>query len=132
MPASKNFVVFYSPGTFVSESTEKEIDYFDTAIAMEMAKDIKERHGATPFGFRFFTRTMNEKDFTVKTNYQPGTYFLGGKLLSLDDIPDTKENKILRDNMRYNDYQFVIENTNSWKITLPFNPNKDTLLEFTI
>lgn len=130
MPASKNFVVFYSPGTIVSESTEKEIDQFDTVVAVEMAKGIRERHGVTPFGFRFFTRTMNEKDFTVKTEYKPGTYFLGGKLLSLDDIPDTKENEILRDNMRYNDWQFVIENTNSWKITLPFNPNKDTLLEF--
>lgn len=129
MPVSKNYVIFYSPGTMVSEMTEKEIDQFDPVLAVKMSQDIKERHGATPYGFRFLTKTMNEKDFTVKTDYQPGTYFLGGKLLSLDDIPNTRENTVLRANMECNGWQYVIENTNSWKITLPFKPSIDKLLE---
>jgi hypothetical protein len=57
-------------------------------------------------------------------------YYLGGRLLTIDDIPDTDENKTLRWNMKYNNIETVIENTNSWKTTMPFDKNKDTLLEF--
>lgn len=94
-----------------------------------MAKDIKERHGATPYGFSFETRESD--GWYPKTVKESGMYYLGGKLLKLIDIPDTKENSILRNNMRFNNYECVIEITNSWKITLPFYKDKDTLLEWT-
>lgn len=122
----KHFVTFYSPGSFVSESTSKEIDAWSVDLAVRMAKDIKERHGATPYGFNFKTRESD--GWSPKTVKESGMYYLGGKLLRLIDIPDTKENSILRDNMRFNNYDYVIENTNSWKITLPFYKDKDTLL----
>lgn len=122
----KHYVIFYSPGSFVSESTSKEIDAWSVDLAVRMAKDIKERHGATPYGFSFKTRESD--GWSPKTVKESGMYYLGGKLLRLIDIPDTKENSILRDNMRFNNYDYVIENTNSWKITLPFYKDKDTLL----
>jgi hypothetical protein len=124
----KHFVTFLSPGTFVSETTTQEIDRWDTILAMKIAKSIKERHGAKPYGFRFETKDSN--GWEPKTVKSSGIYYLGGRLLTIDDIPDTDENKTLRWNMKYNNIETVIENTNSWKVTMPFDKNKDTLLEF--
>lgn len=124
----KHFVTFYSPGTFVSETTTKEIDAWSVDLVVRMAKEIVERHRATPYGFKF--KTQESDGWEPKTVKESGMYFLGGKLLTLDDIPDVSENRILRSNMRNNGYDTVIENTNSWKVTLPFNKEKDTLLEW--
>mgnify|MGYP001075992274 CR=1 FL=1 len=121
----KHFVVFYSPGTFVSESTEKEIEKWDVNKASQMSREIKERHGAKPYGFKFFTKESDGwEPKVVKTS---GMYFLGGKIMSYDDIPNNEENKILKSNMKNNGWDYVIENTNSWKVTLPFEKN-DILL----
>jgi hypothetical protein len=128
MNDQKHYVTFHSPGTFVSESTTKEIDAWSVDLAVRMAKEIKERHGATPYGFSF--KTKESDGWSPKTVKESGMYYLGGKLLTLDDITDTKENSVLRDNMRFNNYEYVIENTNSWKITLPFYKDKDTLLDW--
>ncbi len=124
----KHFVTFFSPGTFVSETTTKEIDAWSVDLAMSMARDIKERHGATPYGFYFETKASD--GWEPKTVKSSGNYYLGGQLLTIDDIPDTKENKTLRWNMKYNHIETVIENTNSWKVTMPFNKSKDVLLEW--
>ena len=129
MSNQKHYVTFYSPGSFVSESTSKEIDTWSVDLAVRMAKDIKERHGAVPYGFRF--KTKESDGWSPKTVKESGMYYLGGRLMRLIDIPDTKENSILRDNMRFNNYEWVIENTNSWKVTLPFYKDKDTLLGWT-
>jgi hypothetical protein len=124
----KHFVTFYSPGTFVSETSTKEIDSWNVDQAVAMARNIKERHAATPFGFAFETQVSD--GWEPKTVRKSGMYYLGGRLLTIDDIPDTDENKTLRWNMKYNNIETVIENTNSWKTTMPFDKNKDTLLEF--
>jgi hypothetical protein len=124
----KHFVTFYSPGTFVSETSTKEIAAWDADLAVSMARDIKERHAAKPYGFRFETQVSD--GWEPKTVRNSGMYYLGGRLLTIDDIPDTKENETLRWNMSINDIKTVIENTNSWKVTMPFDKNKDTLLEF--
>ncbi|KQY96411.1 DUF551 domain-containing protein [Brevundimonas sp. Root1423] len=52
----QHFVLFLSPGTFVAEATEKPVPSWDVATAVAMADSITERHGATPYGFRFITR----------------------------------------------------------------------------
>jgi hypothetical protein len=124
----KHFVNFYSPGTFVSECTSKEIDGWDVDLAMSMARSIKERHGAVPFGFKFETQVSD--GWEPKTIHESGMYYLGGRLLTIGDIPDTKENETLRWNMKCNHIETVIENTNSWKTTMPFDKTKDTLLEW--
>lgn len=124
----KHFVTFLSPGTFFSETTTKEIDTWSVDLAMQIARDIKERHGATPYGFRFETKTSD--GWETKTVKSSGIYYLGGRLLTIDDIPDTKWNETLRWNMKYNDIETVIENTNSWKVTMPFDKSKDVLLEW--
>ena len=129
MNTQKHYVTFYSPGSFVLETTTKEIDVWSVDLAVYYAKKIKERHGAIPYGFSF--KTKESDGWSSKTVKESGMYYLGGRLLTIDDIPDTKENSILRDNMRFNNYEYVIENINSWKITLPFHKDKDILLEWT-
>ena len=117
----KHFVTFYSPGSFMSEETEKPIDSWDVEKAVKMAKRIMERHGATPYGFCFTTRErkINELDAHVsKTSHM---YFLGGEVLTLQQVKDRNDlsDRILISNMESNNFDRIIVNTNSWKITLP-------------
>lgn len=128
----KHFVLFYSPGTFVSEITEKEIDSWDVDKAMEMARAIKERHGATPYGFRFTTRTRGENDLDSKVSKTSNMYFLGGKIRHLDFVilENKPDEQILISNMKINGWDRVIENTNSYKITQPLEKD-DVVLDWT-
>lgn len=125
----RHFVTFYSPGTFVSETTEREIASWDTALACEMAKNIVERHGARPYGFRFSTRERGDNDLDSRVVETSGTYYLGGTILSLDDIRSRNDpgDRILISNMQNNGYDFVIENVNSYRITLPLSENDHVL-----
>lgn len=86
MIVEKHFVTFYSPGTFVAETTVKEIDSWDAAEAVKLADEITERHGATPYGFRFSTRTRNENDFDSKETSRTNLYYLGGRIETVQDV----------------------------------------------
>ena len=127
----KHFVTFLSPGTFVSEQTQKEIDSWDVDKAMQMARNIKERHNATPYGFYFSTRSRKDDELDSKVTKTSGIYYLGGKVLTLKDVKARNDpnDKTLIWNMEVNKYNSVIENTNSWKVTMPLN-DKDVVLEW--
>lgn len=126
----RHFVTFYSPGTFVSETTTKEISSWDVGAAREMARDIVERYGAKPYGFRFTTRARGDNDLDSKEVAHSGMYHLGGRLESLDEIVQRNDpkDKILISNMRINGWDFVLVNDNSYRITLPFD-DRDHLLD---
>lgn len=127
----KEFVTFYSPGTFVSESTTKEIEAWDTATATEMARQIKERYGATPYAFRFETHSRGDNDLDSKITATSNLYYLGGRIETLADVEvrnDPKE-AILLANMRGNGIERIIINDNSWRFIGAFNEG-DVLLEF--
>ena len=128
----KHFVIFYSPGTFVSETTEREIDSWDVEQAMSMARTVRERHGATPYGFRFTTRSRADNELDSKVTERSNMYFLGGKIRHLDFIilENKPDEQILISNMRNNGWDRVIENCNSWKITQPLEKD-DVVLEWT-
>jgi len=125
----KHFVTFYSPGTFVSEATTKPINTWDVEVARGMARRITERYGATPYGFRFTTRTRRDGDLDSKQSATSPMYFLGGKVETLAQVKAraTKKDHILVTNMENNKHERVITNTNSWKITLPLG-KKDVVL----
>ena len=76
----KHFVIFMSPGTFVSETTEKLVESWDVEEAKRLARDIKERHGATPYGFYFVTRSRTSEDLDSKISAESSIYYLGGNL----------------------------------------------------
>ena len=127
----KHFVEFYSPGTFVHEVSEKEIDSWDVQTAMDMAKTIKERHGAVPFGFRFHTRERKNTELDSKVTKTSNMYYLGGKFETLEEVKAraTKQDSILISNMECNNWNQIITNTNSWKITQPLLPG-DIILDW--
>jgi hypothetical protein len=113
----KDFVIFFSPGTFVAEQTQKEIDSWDIEKAKEMARSIKERYGATPYGFCFTTRERKDDELDSKEIKRSGMYFLGGKVLTVGDLKERNDPKdgILISNMEINKIEKIVENCNSWK-----------------
>ncbi len=131
MSVRKHYVTFYSPGTFVPESSVKEIPEWDTALAVEMAKDITERYDAKPYAFIFTTMlTANPipdgeegfLDVEPKKVASSGRYFLGGHVRSIDEVRETADPKerILLSNMEGNDFAYIITNDNSWRFTGEF------------
>lgn len=138
-PIEKHQVTFYSPGTFVSESSTYDIESWDTVKAVELSEKVVERYGAKPYGFVFETlltfpniKSDDGDSFKVqpKVKETSGIHFLGGKLETYDDVVKRNDSKesILRDNMRYNDSWIVCINTNSYRSTIPFG-EKDCVVD---
>lgn len=128
----QHFVTFYSPGTFVSEETTKAISAWDITPAIVMAREIVERYGARPYGFRFTTRARGEADLDSREVARSPMYFLGGRVETRAEVEarnDPKE-EILRSNMRCNDIERILVNDNSWRATLPLNKD-DVVLDVT-
>lgn len=126
----KNYVTFFSPGTLFSEQSSVPIESWSIPTAVEMANGILERHGAKAYGFEF--KTMLEAEpvddgeggllkVEPKLIVKSGLYWLGGTLLRYDQIPDTSENNILLNNMRCNNYPYIVENNNSWRYRMYFS-----------
>lgn len=115
----QHFVTFYSPGTLVCEETTQPIPSWDVEKAKGMARDIKERYGATPFGFRFSTRERGPKDLDSKLTETGPMYFLGGKVETLAQVKKraTEKDRVLVANMECNGIKRIITNNNSWQHT---------------
>jgi len=128
----QHYVEFYSPGTLFAETTMKEIDSWDVDAAIAMADEIIERHGATPFGFRFVTRERTDDELDAKRTASSGMHHLGGVKLTLAQVKARRnpKDRTLISNMEVNDIPAVVENRNSWLSTQPFNEG-DTLLDYT-
>jgi hypothetical protein len=126
----KHFVTFVSPGTMFPESTTQEIASWDITQAIQMALQVTERHNAKPYAFHFTTRTRGESDFDSKETAKSPHYFLGGEVRTAAEVlagTDPKED-ILRLNVSNNRIKRVITNTNSWKVTCPFEDDDVLLL----
>jgi hypothetical protein len=115
----KYFVTFYSPGTFVSEEDEHEIDSWDVKEAVKLSKDITQRYGAKPYGFRFSVRSRGPNDLDSKVTKTSGMYYLGGEVFTLEQIKarNNPKDQILIDNMRFNNIKRIVENRNSYLFT---------------
>lgn len=122
-------VEFVSPGTLFSETTTKPIESWSPEQACILVKKISERHGAKPYGFRFHTHKVYPElrdDSGEKVKLIPklvktsGIYFLNGKVLKYDDIPESSETHILRSNMWCNHWFLVCERRNSYRHTVQF------------
>ena len=113
----QHFVRFYSPGTFVAETSDREIEEWDVDTAMEMARSVKERYGATPYGFNFSTRERGPEDLDSHVTETSPMYYLGGTILTLAEIEARHDPRdaILISNMKYNQWDRVVQNDNSWR-----------------
>lgn len=139
-------VTFFSPGTIVAESTTKDIGEWNPVEAVKMAASVEERHGAIPYGFHFETLlTADPVDDGEggKLEIQPkvvetsGMYYINGKVESLEEVEarNSPDERILRSNMRCNDYTHIVKTTNGYSWTQPLNPgdkvvNSDGVVTF--
>ena len=139
MSKREHFVEFYSPGTFIDETDVRPIASWDPKKAAKMAQKVIQRYGARPYGFSFFTAIVSQPisdgeggklEVKPKRVESSGMYHLGGTILSYDDIQKRNDSKdsILLSNMSCNDMWLVVENTNSYRSTHPFN-EKDVLVD---
>jgi len=121
----KHFVTFYSPGTFVAETSEKPIDSWDVDAARKMAESIEERYGATPYGFRFTTRSRGPDDLDSKVTAKSPMYYINCKVQSLEylEARGRADERILVSNMKCNGWDRVVTTTKGWKWTQPLEAN---------
>jgi hypothetical protein len=131
----KYFVTFYSPGSFVSESSTKELDinwenknHKQKAIdkAVSMSKSITERYGAIPYGFRFSTRSRKANELDSKVTKSSNMYYLPHcKVETKEEIiqRNLPEEETLRWNMDINEYDRIVTTTKGWKATYPLEKN---------
>ncbi len=127
--AKQHFVTFLSPGSFLAESSTKAMDSWDVDKAAAMAKEITERYGAKPYSFYFTTRGRTETDLDSKEIARSPSYFLGGKVETLEEVEarnDPKE-EILRSNMRGNGYKRIWTTTEGWSWTVPLDDDSVVL-----
>ena len=126
----KHYVTFYSPGTLFHEQNIEEVDFWNVDLAVLKSKDIKQRHGAIPFGFRFTTREKGSEDFDSKQSDSSQMYYLGGKVETLDEVRERNDPKesILLSNMENNGYDRIITCTRGYKSTHPLN-KEDIVLD---
>lgn len=96
-----------------------------------LAHGIHERHGATPYGFRFVTRTRSDDDLDSKVTARSNLYYLGGRIETLAEVEARNDPReaILRSNMRGNRIDRIIVNDNSWRFTGPLEDG-DVVLDF--
>jgi len=127
----KHFVTFYSPGSFVSEQTEKPIEKWDAKLAIKMVKNITERYGATPYGFAFTTRERKDDELDSKVVKKSNMYYLGGTVYTLKQLEEKNDpnDKILIQNMKSNKWDKIVENNNSWRWTQPLEKD-DVVLKY--
>lgn len=127
----QHFVNYYSPGTMVSETSSRPIDSWDSEKAIEMVKDIQERHGATPYGFKFTTRSRRDDDLDSSESASSGMYYLGGVVETLKEVraKNNPDDRILISNMECNGYDKIITNCNSYRFTTYFTED-DVLLDY--
>lgn len=128
----KHFVEFLSPGTIFAERSAYEIGSWNPAEAMRLADDVTERHGATPYGFQFITRSRSDGELDSKVVKRSPTYYLGGGVQTLAELEARNDpaEEILRGNMRCNGYARIIVNTNSYRWTAPLEDG-DVVLDYT-
>lgn len=130
---TKHFVEFFSPGTFVAETSIRPIESWDIATALKMACDINERYNATPYGFRFLTKSRGDDDLDSREVARSSMHYFGVRVLTRADIEARNDPKdtILLDNMRCNKWDRVVETTNGYKATLPLQDGDIVLSEVT-
>lgn len=125
----QNFVTFLSPGTFFSEQSTKPIDVWDVDRAVTMSKRVVERYNARPYGFQFTTRTRGPKDLDSKETNRSGTYFLGGRVMTLEEVKrEMPDERVLISNMKCNGYDKIVVSNTPWQSIHPLEKG-DTVLQ---
>lgn len=126
---TKHFVIFYSPGTFIAESSEKQIGSWDVKEACRMAAEITERYGAIPYGFSFKTVEQNDGEWGLKESARSGLYYINCRVLTLEEVKARNDpaERILVSNMECNGWNEVVQTITGWRWTQPLQKG-DTVI----
>ena len=126
--AKQVFVTFISPGTLSSESTTKEIASWDTIRAVEMAEEINERHGATPYGFYFTTKGRTASELDSRVIDRSGFYFMGGHIETLQEVrAQSAGREVLIANMETNGWNRVVTTKRGYSWAQPVHEDDAVL-----
>ncbi len=125
----QHYVEYASPGTFFNEVSRKEIASWNIAEAVKMLKTIKERYGATPYGFRFLTRSRGPDDLDATETASSPFHFYNCRVLTYHDIVSRNDpnDRILLSNMESNNWTRIAEPREGWKGAYPIR-DKDIVL----
>lgn len=118
----KHFVEFFSPGTFVAESSVHPVDSWDVDEAKKISLQICERYGSKPYGFQFFTRARTDDELDSKVIAKSGIYYINGVVKTLEEIKaeNNPNDRILISNMESNGWDRVVTTYSPYKWTQPF------------
>lgn len=123
-------VTFYSPCTFISNATSRDIDSWDLKKAIAMADKIS-TNSTKPYCF-FFSKlrsadpiddgeggTLNVEQKLISKS---GQYFIKGKVVTFDEIMQraNPKEKTLLDNMRINEWPLVVFTNNGCEYVQPW------------
>ena len=117
----KDFVTFYSPGTFVAEMTTRQVPSWNIPKALKLMEDVKERHGAVPYGFRFTTKKRGLRDFEPKEIARSGMYYVNCRVQTLSELEKRCEpsESTLLENMRRNGWDTIVTSKTGWAWSQP-------------
>lgn len=116
----EHYVTFYSPGTFVAETTTKRVKKWDVEEALALMHGIEERYHAKPYGFRFTTKKRGFREMNAKEVKSSGTYYVNCKVQTLADIEaEGGPAGTLAQNMRTNGWDRVATTTEGWSWSQP-------------
>ena len=114
-------VTFHSPGSFFNESSSQEFDMVDIKEFCKKATKIKERYGASPFGFSYQKMSAplksNIDGFEIlpkKIGKPSGMFFINGEVIFHENL-NAEDERILRSNLEYNSDGVGVVTQNSYK-----------------
>jgi len=116
----KRYVTFFSPGTFVAESTTKCVANWDVKKAVAMMDEIEERYRAKPYGFQFYTMKRGLLDMNPHEIERSGMYYVNCIVQTLEEVEaEHGKNAILAQNMRTNGWDSIVTTTKGWGWSQP-------------
>lgn len=105
----------------VAETTRQEVASWNVDKALKMSEEIKERHGARPYGFRFTTMKRGLRDFEPKEIARSGMYYVNCKVQTLEEIEKTHNpaESTLLQNMKTNGWDKIVIAKSGWAWSQP-------------
>ena len=93
-------------------------------------EQVTERYGATPYGFKFLTKSRGDDDLDSSVSAKSCMYYLSGKVETLEEVKAraTDRDRILVSNMEINGYDRIVTSTRGFSWTQPLNEG-DVVLE---
>lgn len=129
----KHYIIYHTPGDGFKRAmfpTDLELDWQTSKLeaideAVERSADMNAENPAfRPFAFNFLTKARGENDLDSHVEAQSHLFWLGGHVESVSDLIARNDptERIIVNNMRDLNADYVITNRNSFTWVQPFSP----------